>query len=358
MCKREIIMKKHYVPKTKIICTIGPASRSETVLRKMVRAGMDFARLNFSHGTPGEHLEVINTIRTVNRKYRRRIRIIADLEGPRIRLGAFPGHKPVELRKGRTVYIVKEEEGDPKSLRLPIDYRGSLMDFEGAENLFLDDGVLCLRIEDTTKNRIKTKAVTSGTIRERKALNAPGAALKFEPVTKKDQQDMELCMEQKVDWIALSFVREADDVLAAREIISPVLSECGIISKIENKDGIRNIDSIIDLSDGIMVARGDMAVSIPIYEVPFVQSEIIRKCNHAGKLVITATQMLEHMTNNPMPTRAEATDVTKAVLDGTNCVMLSGETAIGRYPVETVKMMNEIVKYTEQRIASGGENTK
>jgi pyruvate kinase len=324
------------------------------MLRKMTLAGMDFVRLNFSHGTRENHQAVAVAIRDVNRKYRRHVRIIADLEGPRIRLSSFPRHKPVELKKGRTVYIVKEAKGNPPAYRLPIDYPGSLLDFEGAHCLFLDDGILCLQVEDITENRIKTKAATEGIVRERKALNAPGAKLQFPSLTAKDKDDIEFCSRLGVDWIAQSFVRTPDDVREVRDLVYSQLPDCGIIAKIENRAGIRNIDRIIDASDGIMIARGDMAVSIPIYEVPFVQSEIIKKCNGKGKMVITATQMLEHMTSSPRPTRAEATDVTKAVLDGTDCVMLSGETAVGKFPVQTVKMMNDIVKYTEQRMEEQG----
>ncbi len=349
-------MKKHYIPQTKIICTIGPASRSETILRKMTIAGMDFVRLNFSHGTHKSHGNVIETIRSINRKYRRRIRIIADLEGPRIRLGSFPGRKSLHIRKGKTLYVVKEEKGDPENFRFPTDYEGELTDFKGADCLFLDDGMICLKIQDIDGNRIKTKAINEGVIKERKALNAPGARLRFPSLTEKDRKDVEFCIKSRVDWLAQSFVRSRRDVEAVRKLIFKNLPECGIISKIENREGIKNIDEIIDASEGIMIARGDMAVSIPVYEVPFVQAEIISKCNTSGKMVITATQMLEHMTDNPRPTRAEATDVTKAVLDGTDCVMLSGETAVGKYPVETVKTMNDMVKYTEQQIR-GKEKT-
>jgi pyruvate kinase len=343
----RIAMNKRCIPRTKIVCTLGPASSSETVLRKLVQSGMDFARINFSHGTPAKHRARIELVRTINRKYRRHVRLIGDLEGPRIRIGHFKGGKSIQLEKNRTVCLV--QEGTSQRNGIPFDYPGDLKDIEGAEFLYLDDGNIILKVKRVVNNRIDAKVVVGGELKQRKALNIPGAKLKFPSVTEKDNKDIAFAVEQGLDYVAQSFVRTPKDVLSVRA----KLKESGgqrirIISKIECREGIRNIDGIIEASDGIMVARGDMGVSIPVYEVPLVQKQIIRKCNMRKKLVITATQMLESMVHSPTPTRAEVTDVANAVIDGTDCVMLSAETAVGAYPVETVRMMNQIIRHTEQ----------
>ena len=338
-------MTERYIPRTKIVCTLGPASSSESVLRRMTRAGMDIARLNLSHGNRAGHLGRIRSVREMNRKYRRHVRLLGDLEGPRVRFGYFPEHEPVLLEPKKKIVIVRE--GQAGSRELSIDYPGDFRDVGEAPFLYCDDGSIVLKIANVAADRIETRVVVGGMLKERKAVNIPGARLVFPRTTAKDEKDIEFVVEAGLDYVAQSFVRDVEDVRALRERIGGRLPRCLLIAKIENRDGIRNVDSIMDEADGIMIARGDMGVSIPIYEVPLVQKDIIRKCRRRKRLVITATQMLEHMVLNARPTRAEVTDVANAVLDGTDCVMLSAETAIGKYPVETVDMMNRIIRHTE-----------
>ncbi len=337
---------KRYIPKTRIICTIGPASCSEKILRKMMTAGMDVIRINFSHGSYSEYKDWVGKIKKINKRYRRRIKILGDLEGGRIRIGHFKNHKDIVLEKNRVVYLVKDEsEGNGKYI--PFDYKGDLEDLKSARFIYIDDGRIVLEIKEIQKDRIKTRVVIGGILKERKGINIPGAKLKFPPLTEKDKRDIEFAIENGFDFIAQSFVRNEKDILALKRKIQ---SNIKIIAKIENQQGIDNIDGIIQVSDGIMIARGDMGISIPVYKVPFVQKSIIKKCKSEGKFSITATQMLESMTENPFPTRAEVSDIVNAIMDGTDYLMLSEETAVGKYPYQCVKMMNDIIKYTEQMI--------
>ena len=332
------------MPKTKIICTLGPASSDETVLRKIVLAGMDVARLNFSHGKPPEFIRRINIIRRINAKYRRHIRFLGDLEGHRIRIGDLAGGA-MELKKGWTVSLTQKNiKGTDRCI--PLDYRGPLRDIKNGQYIFIDDGNIALEVKGHTNAGLKAKVAVGGILREHKGVNIPEAKLKFGRMSRNDVEDVLFSRKHGVEYIAQSFVRNKRDMQAVQEILGRN-SGCRIIAKIENRDGIKNIDEIIAVSDGIMIARGDMGVSLPIYEVPIIQKMIIKKCNRAGKFVITATQMLESMTENRIPTRAEVTDVANAIIDGTNFVMLSAESAIGKYPVETVRMMNSIIRFTE-----------
>lgn len=335
------------MPKTKIICTIGPASASPAVLRKMMRSGMDVARLNFSHGTHESHAASIGIIRALNKKYRRHVRILQDLEGFRIRVGDFADPTGIALVKRSKVWLVQETDKKGGPGEIPFDYEGRLFDIPVGQHVYIDDGNIALRVMKREKKRLEAEVVIGGQLKPRKGINIPGAPLRFKGLTDKDIDDIHFGMEHKVDFVAQSFIRSAADMTAVRRRISKHDPSCKIIAKIESREGIRNIDSIIDASDGIMVARGDMGVSIPIYEVPIVQKTIIKKCNNKRKFVITATQMLESMTENLRPTRAEVTDVANAILDGTDYVMLSAETASGRHPAEAVGMMNDIVKFTE-----------
>ncbi|MHC4623408.1 MAG: pyruvate kinase [Planctomycetota bacterium] len=337
------------MPKTKIIATLGPASSSYTVLRKMFTAGLDVVRLNFSHGSHKQHLENIELVRRLNKKYRRRIRIMQDLEGLRIRVGRFKGAGR-RLLKNRTVVWLSNEPDAEGPKTIPFDYQGDLSRIKPKQLIYIDDGNLTLRVKSTSTNSIKAEVLHGGVLKERKGINIPGADLEFEGITHKDKKDIEFGIEHKVEYIALSFVRDENDVRQAAKLVKPRLPGCRIVAKIENRQAIRNIDGIIKAADGIMVARGDMGVSIPIYEVPIVQKRIIQKCNSAKKFVITATQMLESMTGHSRPTRAEVADVANAIIDGTDFVMLSGETAVGKFPSESVQMMNEIIKFTEKAI--------
>lgn len=331
--------------KTKIICTIGPASDSITVLRNMMLAGMDVARLNFSHGRLPKHSRRINSIRKLNKKYKRHIRILQDLEGYRIRIGAFKDKKEIELKKRQVIFLTNQNRLSDKNV-IPFDYDGDLKDIKRGIHIYLDDGNIDLCVKQSTKRYIKAEVVIPGILKENKGMNIPDAHLEFNGLTDKDKIDIQFGIENKVDYFAQSFVRDKKDILQVRGLINHRLPDCKIIAKIENRQGICHIDEIIEASDGIMIARGDMGVSIPIYEIPIVQKEIIKKCNQAKKFVITATQMLESMTENIRPMRAEVTDVANAILDGTDFVMLSAETAVGKHPVEAVKMMNEIIKFT------------
>jgi pyruvate kinase len=270
-----------------------------------------------------------------------------DLAGFRIRIGRFKGAKTRLLKNRTVVWLTNDNEAcGPKTI--PFDYKGDLDRIASGTYIFIDDGNLILRVKSTSTNSIKAVVVEGGILKERKGINIPGVDLEFEGITTKDKKDIEFSIKHGVDYIALSFVRDKKDVLQAASLIKPGLPDCRLVAKIENQQAIDNIDAIIDAADGIMIARGDMGVAVPIQKVPIIQKHIIKKSNAAGKFVITATQMLEHMTEHSRPTRAEVTDVANAIIDGTDFVMLSGETAVGRFPYQAVLMMNEIIKFTEK----------
>ncbi|MDP3791762.1 MAG: pyruvate kinase [Candidatus Omnitrophota bacterium] len=331
--------------KTKIICTLGPASFNETMIRKMMLAGMDVARLNFSHGKPDDLIRAIGLIRRLNAKYRRRVRILGDLQGHRIRIGSIQGGS-VTLKRNKTLWLTQEKiKGNEQ--RIYFDYKGPLADIKKGRQIYIDDGNIALEVARRARSSLKTKVVVGGLLKEHKGVNIPQADLKFGPLSEKDRHDIHFCVHHKVDYVAQSFVRTRADILEVKRHLHHG-SSIRIIAKIESGEGIKNIDSIIGVSDGIMIARGDMGVSVPIYQIPIIQKMIIKKCNRADKPVITATQMLESMTEHRRPTRAEVTDVANAIIDGTDFVMLSAESAVGRYPAETVAMMNDIIKFTEK----------
>ena len=319
------------MPKTKIVATLGPASSHYAVLRKMFTAGLDVVRLNSSHGSHKQHLDSIELVRQLNKKYRRRIRVMLDLEGFRIRIGRL-GNGKTRLLKNRTVVWLTNGANASGPKTIPFDYEGDLRRIKPKQLIYIDDGNLILRVKSTSAGSIKAIVVEGGILKERKGINIPGVDLEFEGITAKDKRDIEFAIKNKVDYIALSFVRDQNDVRQAAELIKPRLPDCRLVAKIENRKAIENIDTIIEAADGIMVARGDMGVAVPIHEVPIIQKRIIRKSNAAGKFVITATQMLEHMTEHSRPTRAEVTDVANAIIDGTDFVMLSAETAVGLFP--------------------------
>lgn len=337
---------RHNMVKTKIICTLGPASSEETIIRKMMLFGMDVVRLNFSHSSHKEVKDRIALVRKINKKYRRHVRILGDLEGNRIRIGRLENGKPVPLFKKRNVWLTQEQVISNGNI-IPFDYKGELNVIKKGHLIYIDDGRICLRVNKIEKKRLKAEVIVGGVLEQRKGVNIPQATLDFPIITEKDRIDAAFAIDEKFDYLAQSFVRSKKDVLALRKIIDASSSDCKLIAKIENRQGIKNIDQIVDVSDGIMVARGDMGISIPIYEIPIVQKEIIEKCNKKRKFVITATQMLESMVEERIPTRAEATDVANAILDGTDFVMLSAETAKGKYPAVSVKTMNQIIRFTE-----------
>ena len=336
--------------KTKIVCTLGPASSGEGTLRKMMLAGMDIARLNFSHGSFAEHQAHADTVRKLNKKYRRHVRLLQDLEGYRIRIGKLKGGQ-LELKKKQVVFLAKAGAVSVANC-IPFDYAGPFKAIRPGHRIFIDDGNIALVALSSTNKFVKCEVLIPGVLKDHKGVNMPDTLLKFKGLTEKDKHDIEFGIKNRVDFIAQSFVRDRDDILQIRALLKDRYPECRLIAKIENRDGIKNMDRILGVAYGIMVARGDMGVSIPIFQVPIVQKEIIRKCNQKGKFVITATQMLESMTEHLMPTRAEVTDVSNAVFDGTDMVMLSGETAVGKHPVETVRMMNQILNYTETHLSN------
>jgi pyruvate kinase len=330
--------------RTKIVCTIGPSSESAEMLRKLVIAGMNVARLNFSHGAMEEHAQRIEAIRKIEAELGKPIAILQDLPGPKIRTGDMQGM--VELQQGRTfVFTTRSVPGDAEEINLP--YPELVAQAAPGQQIFVADGQLEFRVESATDTDIITKVIVGGMIGGRKGVNMPGAKISVPSVTEKDLAALDFGLKYNVDWVAASFVRCAADLDPVRSKIASSGKSTRLIAKIEKSEAVSDIDSIIEAADGIMVARGDLGVEIPLERVPAVQKSIIKKCNLAGKPVITATQMLESMIGNRRPTRAEVTDVANAILDGTDAVMLSGETAIGEFPVDTVTTMSKIAVQAE-----------
>ncbi|MBC3888678.1 pyruvate kinase [Acetobacterium paludosum] len=332
--------------RTKIVCTLGPASDTKEILRELILNGMNVARLNFSHGSHEEHSARIQRIKEIRKELGIPVAIMLDTKGPEIRTGELLQGK-VELEAGKTVALTTENIlGDEK--RFSISYDNLPSEVSVGCRILIDDGLIQLEVEDVQGTEISCRILNGGTLGNKKSINLPAVNIELPALTKKDEEDIIFGIKQKVDFVAASFVRKPKDVLEIRR----VLEQNGggginIISKIENREGVKKIDQILNVSDGIMVARGDLGVEIPAEEVPLVQKSIIRKCNLVGKPVITATQMLDSMMRNPRPTRAEVGDVANAVFDGTDAVMLSGETAAGSYPIESVKTMCNIVVKSE-----------
>ncbi|MFA5117654.1 MAG: pyruvate kinase [Candidatus Omnitrophota bacterium] len=341
--------------KTKIIATLGPASANRKIIRQMMLAGLDVLRLNFSHAKIPEVNGLIALIREINKKYRRRLLILGDLEGYRIRLGNLK--MPLPVKKGQTV-LLTQEKITGESLTVPFDYEGDLKVIRPGQSIYIDDGTIALQAQSCRGKYLKTKVVVGGTLKNHKGVNIPEANLEFSGVTQKDKENIAWCVQNRVDFIAQSFVRTKLDMARVRDMSGSAGEGIKLIAKIENRMGIQNIDGILEVSDGIMVARGDLGVSLPIYEVPVRQKELIQKCNRAGKFVITATQMLESMVENLRPTRAEVSDVANAIFDGSDYVMLSAETAVGRYPVQAVEMMNQVIAFTEKYIQKESKSKK
>lgn len=336
--------------KTKMVFTIGPSSEKEDILGELIKAGMNVARLNFSHGSHEEHKKRIDLIKELSNKFNKHIAIILDTKGPEIRTGNFKDEK-VELIEGNkfTIYCGEEVLGDES--KCSITYDSLHEDVQSGDMILIDDGLVGLEVENIEDNKIHCLVKNNGFISNHKGVNVPGVATSLPSLTEKDKEDLKFGCRNEVDIIAASFIRRASDVLAIRKVIEENNGkDIQICSKIENHQGVENIDEIIQFSDAIMVARGDMGVEIPIEQVPIVQKMIIEKCNKAGKPVITATQMLDSMIRNPRPTRAEASDIANAIFDGTDAIMLSGETAGGKYPIEAANTMAKIAKTAEERI--------
>ncbi|WP_025728575.1 pyruvate kinase [Atopobacter phocae] len=334
--------------KTKIVCTIGPASESKDVLKRLVESGMNVARLNFSHGDHEEHLARINTIREVAEELGTEIGILLDTKGPEIRTHNMENGL-LDLKQGQSIRVAMEEVlGTPE--RFSITYPELINDVHVGSKILLDDGLIELQVTDFDKeaNDIITTVLNPGILKNKKGVNVPNVKVNLPALTDKDRADIVFGIENDIDFIAASFVRRVSDVIEIQELLDKHnASHIQIIPKIENQEGVDNIDDILKVSQGLMIARGDLGVEIPAEEVPIVQKELIKKCNSLGKPVITATQMLDSMQRNPRPTRAEAGDVANAIFDGTDAVMLSGETAAGDYPVEAVRTMANICVRTE-----------
>ena len=335
--------------KTKIICTIGPAIENEKMLLKMFDAGMNVARLNFSHGTHEESIKRIQLIRNVADKAKKHIGIMLDTKGPEIRVGNFENDS-CAYKKGDIVTLFKDEViGNSEGFY--VNCPEFFTDISIKDELLIDDGKISLSVIEKDEDTVKCKFNNGGTIKNKKGINVPGVSLSMPFISDKDYNDIKFGVEQGVDLMALSFVRRKEDVLEVRKLLNDLKApKIEIISKIENQEALDNIDSIIEVSDGIMVARGDLGVEVATEKVPVYQKQIIKKANRVGKPVITATHMMESMIDSPRPTRAEASDVANAILDGSDAIMLSGESAIGKYPVESVRYMDKIARSVESII--------
>jgi pyruvate kinase len=331
--------------KAKIVCTIGPASSSKEVIYSLMKSGMDIARLNFSHGDHDTHKKRIELIRDISLRYNKPIAILQDLQGIKIRVGLIEGGA-VELKKGGIVFLIPGE-GIGNQKKIFISYPALLRDVKKGDRILLDDGLIQLSVLGRAKNALRAKVLEGGILRDRKGVNLPGLKLSVTSFTEKDEKDLLFGIGMDVDYIAISFVRDVNDIKKVKKWLRNKKRQIPLIAKIEKPEALCNIEEILSEADGVMVARGDLGVEIPSEEVPLIQKGLIDKANKRGKIVITATQMLESMTEHLRPTRAETTDVANAVLDGTDALMLSAETAIGNYPVDAVKMMDRIIRYTE-----------
>ena len=334
--------------KTKIVCTMGPNTNSKEMMKKLVENGMDVARFNFSHGDHEEQKMRMDLLKEVRKELKVPVAILLDTKGPEIRTGELKDHKKVTLKENQTfVLTTSEVEGDNE--RVSITYKGLPQDVTAGGQILIDDGLICLEVQETTGTEIVCRVINGGELGEKKGINVPNVSIKLPNLTEKDKSDLLFCIEQGIDFVAASFIRNAEAIYEIKDLLRENGGEgIDVIAKIENAEGVENIDSIIDAADGVMVARGDLGVEIPASDVPHVQKIIIEKCNHKYKPVITATQMLDSMIRNPRPTRAEVSDVANAIYDGTDAVMLSGETAQGKYPVEAVQMMAKIAESSEQ----------
>lgn len=342
--------------RTKIVCTIGPASETKVKLEKMMRAGLNVCRLNFSHGTYTHHKMLIKNIRAVAKKINQDVAILQDLQGPKIRIGDLP-EEGIAVSKGQTIYLVKQSFKAPKNSKeifVPIQYENLYKDVAKKDRILIEDGKILLIVESVKDQKIKCKVTVTETIKSHKGMNFPDTSISTSPITAKDKKDLEFGIAQDVDFVSLSFVKQASDIKKLRQMIEKLeakkpLDKRGvkIIAKIERPEAVKNFESILEEVDGIMIARGDLGLEIPLEDLILVQKKIIRRCKQASKPVIVATQMLESMTNYPTPTRAEISDVANAILDGTDAIMLSGESATGKYPVKAVQVMNAIASEVE-----------
>lgn len=336
--------------KTKVVCTMGPNTNNKELLRKLIQNGMDVARFNFSHGDHAEHKYRMDLVKQLREEEHATTAILLDTKGPEIRTGTLKDGKKVMLNTGATFTLTVDQiVGDDK--KVSISYPGLVEDVDTGSTILIDDGLIGLKVLHRKEKEIVCEVVNGGELGEKKGVNVPNVAVRLPAITEKDKEDIRFGVEQGIDFIAASFVRNAECVLEIKAFLKELDAPyTPVIAKIENAEGIQNIDEIIRAADGVMVARGDLGVEIPAEEVPYLQKMIIQKCNSNFKTVITATQMLDSMIRNPRPTRAEVTDVANAVYDGTDAVMLSGETAAGKYPLEALQMMIHIIENTEQHL--------
>ncbi len=331
---------------TKIVATLGPASSDEALLRTLIEEGVDAIRLNFSHGDRDQHLEYIRKARATASACGTHLAIIADLQGPKIRTGRLAGGSPVELVEGEQLLITTEDIVGSHE-RVSTTYLALPRDVNTGDRILVDDGTMELEVLQTTPTEVRCKIVIGGSLGEHKGMNLPGVAISAPALTAKDRQDLQFALENGADYIALSFVRSADDLREVKTLIQQFGADTPVIAKLEKPEAMDELDEIISVADAIMIARGDLGVELPPERVPILQKQIIRLCSRLRQPVITATQMLDSMRDNPRPTRAETSDVANAIFDGTDAVMLSGETAIGKYPVESVAMMRRIAASAE-----------
>lgn len=340
---------KPLLHRTKIVATIGPASSSPDVIRQMILAGMNVARLNFSHGSYEAHARVVTVLRSISEELDNPLTLLQDLQGPKIRVGQLPDGT-IKLVEGESVTLVPLAESTDEPNTVPIDYPYVAEEAQSGTQVLLDDGLLELRVEEVTGNAVRCRVIEGGVLKSRKGVNFPSLNLRLPSLTEKDKQDVEFGIAQGVDIISLSFVRKPEDIRTLKELLAAIGSDIPVLAKIEKPQAVANLEAIINESDAIMVARGDLGVEMSPEKVPLIQKRIIRLCNQKGIPVITATQMLESMIYNPRPTRAEANDVANAIIDGTDAVMLSGESAVGEFPVEAVKMLAKIATDVEPEI--------
>ncbi len=335
-------------PRTRIVATLGPATDSKEAVEALIRAGVDVVRLNFSHGDHPTHAARIERARQIAQEQNANIAILGDLQGPKIRVGDIPSGSII-LKPGATFTLTTDPvPGSPE--RIHVDCAALAQAVRPGSRILLDDGLMELQVESANSTEITTRVIDGGVLKPHKGVNIPGVPLPISAITEKDRTDLQFAVQQQVDYIALSFVRSAEDVLELKRLIAGRDAIIPVIAKIEKPEAVEHIDSILEVSDGVMVARGDLGVEAAPEQVPMYQKTIIRKANAVGKPVITATQMLESMISNPRPTRAEASDVANAILDGTDAVMLSGETAVGEYPIEAVRTMVRIAQAIESDI--------
>lgn len=343
--------------RAKIVATLGPASEREEVLERLIRAGMNIVRLNFSHGTQAEHAARIATVRKVARQLGTTVGILQDLQGPKVRVGNLP--QPIHLVEGELIHLYVNGDSPPSDSKvcIPIDFAALFTSVQPDHRILLDDGRLSLSVLAVSERLLTARVVVGGRLTAHKGINLPGVRLNVPGFTDKDEADLIFGLEQEVDAVAISFVCSAHDIQQVKQVIARRASTSNrplIIAKLERPEALENLESILEVADGVMVARGDLGVEMPPERVPVLQKHIIHSANSRAKLVITATQMLESMIRNPLPTRAEASDVANAIFDGTDAVMLSGETAIGNYPVDTVQMMDRIVSEAEAHFGEWG----